>query len=193
MVECVEHTPNDEATQPVTPSEQVRHWLEMVTEHSSRRRRAEWRYSSFEHLILEEGVEFTVARDAEEHAEWIAEYGVEVGEAKLCFMNAGRYLLEPGHGELYYAEGYAHGIIPIHHAWLVTRDGRVIDPTWHGQGADSLRLGGAYVGVAFAEEALKRKLSETEVWGMYDWRNPTLLVDGVDEIAAVLETEAETV
>jgi hypothetical protein len=44
-----------------------------------------------------------------------------------CFDNAYRMARKYGWR---YVEGYALGILPVHHAWVVDHDDRVIDPTW---------------------------------------------------------------
>lgn len=48
--------------------------------------------------------------------------------AKECFRNA---LMMAQERSLDYVEGYAlgHGI-PVHHAWCLDADGKVVDPTW---------------------------------------------------------------
>jgi hypothetical protein len=60
----------------------------------------------------------------------------------MCYMNALHAALR--YRDLTYVEGYAYdGTIPIHHAWLVRRDGRVLDPTW------GYRPDAVYVGIPF--------------------------------------------
>lgn len=46
---------------------------------------------------------------------------------KECFYNCQRLASYSGYR---YFEGYALGIIPVHHAWLVDGKDRIIDPTW---------------------------------------------------------------
>jgi hypothetical protein len=53
------------------------------------------------------------------------------GERKNCFNNATAYAAV--RDDVFYAEGYALEPdlpIPVQHAWLVDRAGKVIDPTW---------------------------------------------------------------
>lgn len=75
-----------------------------------------------------------------------APHDLMMGQAKRCYGNsiAGVVL----HG-LRYVEGYAIGEVnmPIHHAWNVDADGRVVDLTW--PNTRPLR-GLAYLGVEFA-------------------------------------------
>jgi len=47
---------------------------------------------------------------------------------KACFGNA--LMLARLSEGLHYCEGFATSIIPVMHAWCVTDDGVVVDPTW---------------------------------------------------------------
>lgn len=47
---------------------------------------------------------------------------------KECFKNCTHLMIEDS--SLIYCEGFAHNIIPVHHAWCVDQDGNVVDPTW---------------------------------------------------------------
>lgn len=59
---------------------------------------------------------------------------------KACFYNSYR-LAACANGALRFCEGYASGsLIPVHHAWCVDREDRVVDPTWDEPGT-------AYLGV----------------------------------------------
>ena len=75
--------------------------------------------TSLERLILTHGREWNWAPLAE---------GVRTGIPQACFRNA--YMLATRRRDLTYVEGYGCRIIPMYHAWCVTRDGVVIDPTW---------------------------------------------------------------
>ena len=46
---------------------------------------------------------------------------------KQCFENSYQF---SHHYGFRYVEGIALGVIPVHHAWLVDDEDRVIDPTW---------------------------------------------------------------
>jgi len=85
---------------------------------------------------------------------------------KQCFMNAQRLLArswvrfrDADLESIVYCEGYAVGIIPVHHAWLVDRSGYVIDPTWR----EPERA--TYFGVPFKTAYVIGKVTQTKVWG----------------------------
>jgi hypothetical protein len=61
---------------------------------------------------------------------------------KACFDNAYR-LARRWPSRYRYVEGLAYGVIPTHHAWVINRDGEVLDPTWQAFS----RLGAEYFGV----------------------------------------------
>ncbi len=49
-------------------------------------------------------------------------------QGRMCFKNAVRVAMVDK--SLRYCEGLATAIIPTEHAWLLDKDGVVIDPTW---------------------------------------------------------------
>ena len=58
---------------------------------------------------------------------------VESGQAKQCFVNSFEAVLANPH-RLVYCEGMAlpeGADVPYEHAWVITKDEVVIDPTWH--------------------------------------------------------------
>jgi hypothetical protein len=57
---------------------------------------------------------------------------VHRGEMKECFMNAQRLAQMKGYR---YVEGYASGIIPTLHAWVINEHDVVLDPTWNDEDA----------------------------------------------------------
>jgi len=73
--------------------------------------------------------------------------GVDPMESKFCFDNAYE-LAERRHKTLRYVEGFASRFITVHHAWCVTADGTVVDPTWKNEGT-------AYYGQAFTLAQVK--------------------------------------
>lgn len=85
---------------------------------------------------------------------------VAKGTKRECYRNAGELALaEP---EKYaYVEGYAHSVLAVSHAWCVTRDGQVVDPTWD----DAKQC--AYVGIPMATEFLSMQVLKSKVWGVF--------------------------
>lgn len=77
--------------------------------------------------------------------------------AHECFRNA--FELAIAHPELTYCEGRASTGWPVEHAWCVTADGRVVEPTWEAQSA-------AYRGVCFSTDFLVRWVRETRRLGV---------------------------
>ena len=64
---------------------------------------------------------------------------------------------------------------PTHHAWCVTPEGTVVDPTWETQGE-------AYFGIAVPGDALWRHVLQTRSFGLLvEWWRP-----GVTERVALL-------
>lgn len=105
--------------------------------------------------------------------------GFARGEPRACYRNAAQLVFANPH--LTYCEGYAmpSGLIPVHHAWCVARDGRVIDPTWpHCAQAE-------YFGIALSATWLMGKLATDGTWGLLaeciprDWLavEPTAYLD----------------
>jgi hypothetical protein len=76
----------------------------------------------FYQYLIDHGQVFTEV-DLERSAEMKEEYQLET---KQCFYNCQKMATWMS---LSYYEGFACGIIPVAHAWLVV-DGKVIDPTW---------------------------------------------------------------
>ncbi len=84
--------------------------------------------------------------------EWL-----HVGSAGQCFKNATLYAL--ARDDVFYTEGYAidpNFPVPIQHAWLVDRTGKVIDPTWR-QSKDHTYFGMAFQRAFVAEQLLHNK------------------------------------
>jgi hypothetical protein len=103
-------------------------------------------------LVLREGREYQPAR--------FEEFDYPRGAERKCFVNA--FHLADAHPELTYVEGFASKRSePIHHAWCVTEDGRVVDPTWQQHDGDPEPEQWEYLGVpfelAFVDEITDRK------------------------------------
>lgn len=113
-----------------------------------RTKRPDWKYSSFEELILDCGSQMTKISP---HS--------EKGKPKSCYWNC--YLLASKHSDLTYCEGYALSEdleFAISHAWLINSDKEVIDPTWEKEAS-------AYYGVAFRYEWIKALLESRQKRG----------------------------
>lgn len=114
---------------------------------------------SVEAFLLVYGEEF----NGNARPEW-----VEQMTPKMCFMNCYLLVEEQQEGllgddvpELTYVEGYVlqSGLpIPIHHAWCVTDDGTVIDPTLQDRTGEEETT---YFGVRIPFRALEEIVAET--------------------------------
>lgn len=96
---------------------------------------------------------------------------------KYCFINAWR-LAQRHPRELTYVEGYAHGVITVHHAWTVMANGTVVDPTWD-WGDDIHPLGEqGLVGVRFSHDIMRLhhslRRAEASVLQLYQYDYPVL-------------------
>lgn len=81
------------------------------------------------------------------------------GSKGECYRNA--FELADYRADLTYCEGFACpvGLIPVHHAWCVDADGRVLDPTWSDKSSD-------YFGVALDREFVRTWILKRKVWGV---------------------------
>ena len=76
-------------------------------------------------LFIERSTEFDKdALDLEESERISAKYFCK---PKMCYWNC--IYVASKEKDLTYYEGYAAAFIPMNHAWLVTKDGRVVEPT----------------------------------------------------------------
>ena len=82
------------------------------------------------------------------------------GAEKQCFQNAASLVQEDA--SFVYVEGLAstHTVgITFHHAWVLTPEGEVLDPTW--------KNGRDYCGLAFQRDALLEIIFESKKWGVF--------------------------
>lgn len=89
------------------------------------------------------------------------------GEAQQCYKNAFGAMLEnefESEEDLTYVEGYmsVHGV-PIHHAWLVTNDGKVRDVTLRDESRSYVT---EYFGVPMDWEYVQRETLRQKVYGL---------------------------
>jgi hypothetical protein len=93
------------------------------------------------------------------------------GPAGMCFHNAAIIAL---HSPLVYCEGYATGIIPVLHAWLVDpiSPTLAIDPTWTGR-RGRVPMGTDYYGLTIKRSFLNKHILRSREWGsiLDDWRH----------------------
>lgn len=98
---------------------------------------------------------------------------------RRCFENAALRALRDE--TLSYVEGYACTEVlplPIHHAWLVDPQGRVLDPTW-----ESL---GSYLGLVFPTRSVLRLAQEKGTWGVLTGRVPESVLKPARRVTAAL-------
>ncbi len=149
-------------------------------------------------LVKEYGKVYTPPESIVSNELLMKERGVDPGDLKDCFMNAARAVVMD-FVDLTYVEGFAISggslRLPVHHAWLVTDDGQVIDPTW-GQHAAMIveeyrggdldepsdtTPGVLYYGIPFTQKALQASMLENEIWGMLGHWNSDFWKDGIPD------------
>jgi hypothetical protein len=88
--------------------------------------------------------------------------------AKNCFGNCIHKVLTNS-PDLTYVEGYVQALIPIHHAWLMRKDGSIIDPTLSLTGLNgTARDIGDYFGVPFKADYVMAHIAKTRTYGLLD-------------------------
>ncbi|MDJ0713944.1 MAG: hypothetical protein QNJ54_06965 [Prochloraceae cyanobacterium] len=97
----------------------------------------DWKYESFEELVLDCGLEVEAIE---------LPSNIEQGIAKSCYWNCQQIIKKQP--DLIYCEGYAlinEAPIPLRHAWLLNSERKALDPTWVPPGIK-------YIGVPFVTE-----------------------------------------
>ncbi len=95
-----------------------------------------YHYKTLEQVVLECGFVFDIINRA---------HPVKRGRMKACYLNSFNAVVSDP--RLIYCEGYAtsqgalKGMLPVLHAWAITVEGEVIDPTWQD--------GETYIGIPF--------------------------------------------
>lgn len=134
---------------------------------------SEYNYACFEDYVLDRG------RSPGSKPLTTRELGVVLEAARraggcfpqgYCFANAATLVASDTTGEITYVEGFAMGIIPVHHAWAIISD-KVIDLTWHNDSSlvvmdhpyaenvlGIIPAGKAYIGVPFSREMVLARL-----------------------------------
>jgi hypothetical protein len=94
--------------------------------------------------------------------------GIKKGPERQCFENAGKVATRRG-SSLFYVEGFALGVIPVHHAWASDTEGNVYEVTWQTRDRTEEDIAAtAYFGVPFNADFVLRAMSETKRWGILD-------------------------
>jgi hypothetical protein len=111
-----------------------------------------WHYAGMEDFVLREGTAFTEFSPDQPTVRGKNRYRPRI--PKACFDNSYKAALA-SRGNLSYVEGYAFSkFMPVHHAWNIDRDGKIVDTTWCGNDEDLGAFtrpspGVAYLGVVF--------------------------------------------
>jgi hypothetical protein len=111
---------------------------------------------AFAERLLAEGTFFTYAPYPSTYPK---------GRMGRCFEDATQLVID--HPDLSYVEGYATGIIPSHHAFGITKDGLVIDPSWSGLAAYMDITDTSYFGIIVDTKKLLRKIARQKRWGYF--------------------------
>lgn len=106
------------------------------------------KYESFHDLVVVEGKSFQPPIEDDPSIK---------GEMQQCFHNAWQAAMDDP--DLTYVEGFASGIIPVHHAW-VTRDGKhAIEVTWES--------GNGYYGIPMKTDWVTARLMRRGYTGVF--------------------------
>lgn len=92
---------------------------------------------------------------------------------KACFDNSYKAAVA-SRGALRYIEGFAYnGFLPVHHAWNIDAQDRVIDTTWWGDGGlyDNPPVGTAYMGVEFPISYVRSLRSDNNLCVIDQWEH----------------------
>lgn len=120
---------------------------------------------NFESFVLSHGRSFA-PRNCPER------YRYARGRMKQCFCNAANAAIRDK--SLIYVEGFASIVIPVLHAWCITKDGKTVELTWR----DGDAIG--YFGVPFQTAFLHRQLIRNKTYSLLDhWGNEFALLRGV--------------
>ena len=114
------------------------------------------RYVGWSDFILQHGIPFEATDLPEQY---------ELGTPQECFSNAFR--AADTHWNLIYCEGYACGVIPVHHAWCVDQETRsVVEVTWERENTFG------YYGIPMNFHYVKQTIFRKETYGVIDdWKD----------------------
>lgn len=132
-------------------------------------------YGSLSDFVLQHGQDF-------EYQPKPRGKGYRMGRVGNCFQNA--YRLAAWHDDLTYVEGYAWHLIPVHHAWVVDGDGRVIETTWRLKPGEQPE----YLGVPMPMRLVNAAISLSGYYGVLaDYRNHWPLMQEPFEVESAIE------
>lgn len=126
-------------------------------------------YGSAEEFVLKHGTFFKPSGLPD---------GIRPMRLQQCFENSFRVAQRTK--AVHYVEGFAIGIIPVAHAWIVDADGNAFDPTWASRGD----LGASYCGVELNLEEVKMSRRGGCLSLLEDWRRDFPALQCVDSIFA---------
>lgn len=94
--------------------------------------------------------------------------GYRRGREKQCYKNAADLALRHD-AELTYCEGLAvrMGAFTVEHAWCVTEDGRVVDPTWREKDAPPVSQW-EYLGIPFTKSGVLEVILDKMTYGLLE-------------------------
>ncbi len=118
-------------------------------------------YEGYEDLVLKTGEFMTATSPLPDD--------VQRGEKKNCFANAWNLAIER---DWVYVEGWAESVIPMHHAWVLDDEVRIVDPTW------DYEDGRAYWGIAFDVSYVSKVLCKSKTHGLFYKRETYHLLRG---------------
>lgn len=139
----------------------------------------DWKYSGYEQLILDCGIEMEVIPLPK---------NIESGLPQMCYQNC--YQLITKHKDLTYVEGYAvrDGLsFPVSHAWLMNKQRQAIDPTW---GTSGIYYLGVPLSIKWVKTFLKSrrkngKIQDLSIFEGNYLENFSLLKQGLPDDALV--------
>ena len=116
-------------------------------------RNKDFKYQSIEELILTEGQSFTPPRSSKLPKD------IRRGRTGECYANCFHNFTDTPKEKYRYCEGFAVGVFPVLHAWLIDSRDRVIDPTWMIPGTE-------YFGIEFTRHTVYRMAAKTKFYGI---------------------------